>query len=204
MANDIVSAGATQKPVVEITSGKLRGASSAGVYAFRAVPYGASTAGRNRFMAPRPPQPWSGVRDALAHAGHAPQSPNRPKRRPELDTILGPPDATPEGEDCLTLNVWTPGLGDGAKRPVMVWLHGAPLPMARAIVRSPMVPIWRGAATSSWSASTIASIFLGFCIWGTSPARHGRIRGMPGFSTLSLRCVGCTRISIALAATPET
>src|SRR6516165_10725809 len=124
MANDIVSAGATQKPVVEITSGKLRGASSAGVYAFRAVPYGASTAGRNRFMAPRPPQPWAGVRDALAYTGRAWQLPNRPKRRAVLVTLLGPADTTTEGEDCLTLNVWTPGLGDGVKRPVMVWLHG--------------------------------------------------------------------------------
>ena len=43
---------------------------------------------------------------------------------PELRTILGPADASPESEDCLTLNVWTPGIGDGAKRPVMVWLHG--------------------------------------------------------------------------------
>ena len=124
MANDMASAGTTQKPVVEITSGKLRGTSAAGVYAFKGVPYGASTAGRNRIMQPQPPQPWSGERDALGYAGHAPQSPNRPKRRPELDTILGPADATPEGEDCLTLNVWTSGLGDGAKRPVMVWLHG--------------------------------------------------------------------------------
>jgi len=50
-------------------------------------------------MLPQPPQPWSGERNALTYAGHAPQSPNRPKRRPEL----GPADATPEGEDCLTL-----------------------------------------------------------------------------------------------------
>ncbi len=50
--------------------------------------------------------------------------PGRPERRPELRTILGPADASPESEDCLTLNVWTPGAGDGAKRPVMVWLHG--------------------------------------------------------------------------------
>jgi len=124
MANDITSASATQKPGAEITSGKLRGTSAAGVYAFKGVPYGASTAGPNRFMAPRPPQPWSGERDALAYAGHAPQSPNRPKRRPGLETILGPADTTPEGEDCLTLNLWTPGLSDGANRPVMVWLHG--------------------------------------------------------------------------------
>jgi para-nitrobenzyl esterase len=72
-------------------------------------------------MAPQPPQPWSSVRDAFDYVGHALQSPNRPKRRPELETILGPADTTLEGEDCLNLNVWTRGLGDGAKRPVMVW-----------------------------------------------------------------------------------
>jgi para-nitrobenzyl esterase len=75
-------------------------------------------------MPPEPPLSWSGVRNALAYAGRAWQLPNRPKRRPELETLLGPADTTPESEDCLTLNVWTPSLGDGAKRPVMVWLHG--------------------------------------------------------------------------------
>ena len=124
MANDIAGADLRLSPVVEIASGRLRGVHAARVYAFKGVPYGASTAGRNRFLPPQPPPPWSGVRDAHDYAGHAPQSPNRPKRRPELETILGPADATPEGEDCLTLNLWTPGLGDRAKRPVMVWLHG--------------------------------------------------------------------------------
>ncbi len=124
MANDIGGAEIQLSPVVEIASGKLRGAHVDNIYAFKGVPYGASAIGRNRFMPPQPPPPWSGVRDALVYAGHAPQSPNRPKRRPELETILGPADTTPEGEDCLTLNLWTPGLGDRAKRPVMVWLHG--------------------------------------------------------------------------------
>jgi para-nitrobenzyl esterase len=124
VADDMAAAQTGLSPVVEIVSGKLRGAQAGGVYAFKGVPYGASTAGRNRFMPPQQPLPWSGVREALTYAGHAPQSPNRPKRRPELETILGPADTTPEGEDCLSLNVWTPGLGDGAKRPVMVWLHG--------------------------------------------------------------------------------
>src|SRR5215469_8068453 len=123
MANDVAAQEAGLAPIVEITGGKLRGALNAGIYSFKGIPYGASTAGRNRFMPPQPPQRWAGLRDALAYAGHAWQLPNRPKRRPVLETLLGPADATPEGEDCLTLNVWTPGLG-GAKRPVMVWLHG--------------------------------------------------------------------------------
>lgn len=124
MANDIASADADLAPIVEIAAGKLRGALSAGIHSFKGIPYGASTAGRGRFMPPEPPQPGSGVRDALAYAGRAWQLPNRPKRRPELETLLGPADTTPEGEDCLTLNVWTAGLDDGGKRPVMVWLHG--------------------------------------------------------------------------------
>src|SRR6516165_2760788 len=124
MANDVTTADAGLGPIVEISTGKLRGASNAGIYSFKGIPYGASTAGRNRFMPPEPPLPWSGARDAVAYAGRAWQLPNRPKRRPVLETLLGPADTTQEGEDCLTLNVWTPGLGDGAKRPVMVWLHG--------------------------------------------------------------------------------
>ena len=124
MANDLATAQTGLSPVVGIASGKLLGSEAAGVYAFKGIPYGASTAGHDRFTPPRPPQPWAGVRNALAYAGHAPQSPNRPKRRPELETLLGPADTTPESEDCLTLNIWTPGLGDGGRRPVMVWLHG--------------------------------------------------------------------------------
>ena len=121
MANDIAT---TDAPVFEIAAGKLRGTLSAGIYSFKGVPYGPSTAGRNRFMPPAAPLAWEGVREALAYAGRAWQLPNRPKRRSVLETLLGPADTTPEGEDCLTLNVWTPGLDDGAKRPVMVWLHG--------------------------------------------------------------------------------
>src|SRR6202011_5274329 len=111
-------------PIVETAAGKLRGSAPAGIHAFKGIPYGAPTGGANRFMPPQPPAKWAGVRAAVAYHGHAPQLPGRPERRPELRTILGPPDTTPEGEDCLTLNVWTPGLGDGAGRPVMVWLHG--------------------------------------------------------------------------------
>jgi para-nitrobenzyl esterase len=124
MTNDIATADAGLAPVVETAAGKLRGASAAGIYSFKGIPYAASPTGRNRFMRPEAPQPWAGVRDVLAYAGHAWQLPNRPKRRPVLETLLGPADTTREGEDCLTLNVWTPGLGGGAKRPVMVWLHG--------------------------------------------------------------------------------
>jgi para-nitrobenzyl esterase len=106
----------------ETASGKIRGTRSGDLHVFKGVPYGASTAGANRFMPPRKPEPWTGVRDAIVYAGRSPQA-GAGAQRPELATIWGVRDALPVGEDCLTLNVWTPAL-DNAKRPVMVWLHG--------------------------------------------------------------------------------
>ena len=109
-------------PVVDTTSGKIRGAAVDGINAFKGVPYGASTAGANRFMPPQKPAPWGGVREALDWAGHAPQA-FAGQRRPEVAALSGTPDKVPVSEDCLTLNLWTPGL-DATKRPVMVWYHG--------------------------------------------------------------------------------
>ncbi|HTB19297.1 MAG TPA: carboxylesterase family protein [Bryobacteraceae bacterium] len=115
---------------VETASGKVRGRSIAGIHSFLGVRYGASTAGRNRFMPPQKPQPWSGIQDAFSYGSSAPQS-NPAQRgagilRGEIGQLLagtdGPPPA--ESEDCLFLNVWTPGINDNAKRPVMFWLHG--------------------------------------------------------------------------------
>jgi len=109
---------ADDAPIATTTCGKVRGMSAGGVQVFKGIPYGASTAGANRFMPPRKPEPWSGVREAVAYAGRSPQAASAPQR-PELATVWGPIDTLPVGEDCLTLHVWTPGLDNG-KRPVMV------------------------------------------------------------------------------------
>jgi para-nitrobenzyl esterase len=110
------------EPVVDTTSGKLRGAAVDGIYTFKGIPYGGPTAGANRFMPPQKPAPWGGVREAVGWAGHAPQA-FFGKRRPEVSHLSGTPDTVPVSEDCLTLNLWSPGLNAG-RRPVMVWFHG--------------------------------------------------------------------------------
>ena len=118
-------ASANGAPVVEIASGKVMGATANGVHAFKGIPYGASTAGRNRFMPPRKPEPWAGIRGATAWTGRAPQHPGA-RQRPEVvaAALSGPPDTTPETEDCLIVNVWTGGFAASDRRPVMVWYHG--------------------------------------------------------------------------------
>jgi para-nitrobenzyl esterase len=113
---------ADEATVAETASGKVRGIRSGDLHVFKGIPYGASTAGANRFMPPRKPEPWTGVRDATVYAGRSPQA-GAGAQRPELATLWGVRDSLPVGEDCLTVNVWTPAL-DTAKRPVMVWLHG--------------------------------------------------------------------------------
>jgi para-nitrobenzyl esterase len=122
-------------PTVEVATGRVRGAMIEGIAAFHCIPYGAPTSDGNRFMPPRKPVPWAGVRDAVDATGHAPQQGLRPATRPELADFSGPPDTSPETEDCLTLNVWTAGCDRGAKRPVMVWFHGGAFAYGSANVR---------------------------------------------------------------------
>src|SRR5215831_17801619 len=103
----------TASVVATTASGKVRGSALDSVSIFKGIPYGATTAGKNRFLPPVKPSPWTDVRDALAYGPTAPQALGRARR-----------NVPAEGEDCLVLNVFTPSLGNGRRRPVMVWLHG--------------------------------------------------------------------------------
>ena len=108
--------------IAETTYGKVRGFVHREMFVFRGMPYGASTAGARRFMPPARPEPWTGVRSALAWGFASPQVAPEHWDKDEVAFVYEwNPGA--QGEDCLRLNVWTPGL-DGRKRAVMVWLHG--------------------------------------------------------------------------------
>ena len=113
----LVSAADLEHAIVETSAGKVRGVVVDGMKVFKGIPYGASTSGKNRFMPPVRPAAWTETRDALAFGPTAPQTADN-----SGTTAAGSP--TQQSEDCLVLNVYTPGLSDGRKRPVMVWLHG--------------------------------------------------------------------------------
>lgn len=103
----IPAAAQADGPVATTRYGSVRGLVQDGVNVFKGIRYGADT-GPRRFMPPVPPEPWSGVRPATEYGPASPQKSAEPN----------------QSEDCLFLNVWTRGLRDGGKRPVMVYIHG--------------------------------------------------------------------------------
>jgi len=102
-----VHAAAARHAVVPTRAGKIGGVRERGVHIFKGVPYGADTAAR-RFLPPTAVGTWQRVRDALDYGPACPQFDTKERI----------------SEDCLSLNVWTPALRDGGKRPVMVYIHG--------------------------------------------------------------------------------
>jgi para-nitrobenzyl esterase len=109
--------------VVETNSGRVQGISSAGIKAFKGIPYGAPTGGKNRYMPPQKAASWGGVRECFGHGHISPQAP-ADLRSDYGMMIQWDVQSGGMGEDCLSLNVWTPGVNDGQKRAVMVSFHG--------------------------------------------------------------------------------
>jgi para-nitrobenzyl esterase len=92
---------------VPTSHGQVRGYTDDGIEVFKGIRYGADTAPR-RFRPPLPPQAWDGVVDCFEYGASSPQNRSNEKI----------------SEDCLFLNIWTPAVDDGRKRPVMFYIHG--------------------------------------------------------------------------------
>ena len=110
---------------VETTNGVVRGIANTGIKGFRGIPYGADTSARNRFMPPKKPAAWTGTRTCLGYGPISPQTQSGYRgdygQMIMWDRHVG---IGGMGEDCLTLNVWTPAVNDNGRRAVLVSFHG--------------------------------------------------------------------------------
>jgi len=122
------------EPVVETTGGKVKGLNEDGLFIFKGIPYAAPPIGERRWLSPQPVLKWHGVRDASAFGAAPPQLAN--DSLPFENSLFL--KSEPQSEDCLFLNIWTPGI-DKKKRPVMFWIYGGAF-----VYGSGSQPLYRG------------------------------------------------------------
>lgn len=144
------------EPIVQTTAGALRGRHEDDVDVFRGVPYAAPPVGPLRWAPPAPVDPWPGTRDATAF-GPSPWQANV-SGGPAAKLLTFVYDA--QDEDCLTLNVWTPGCDDHA-RPVVVYLHGGAF-----VTGSGSQPIYAGAALAARGDLVVVTVNFRLGIFG--------------------------------------
>ena len=158
--------------MLETPAGRVRGRREGGLCVFRGIPFAAAPVGALRFAGPQPVEAWTGLRDA-SHFGAAP-----PQRSDAMIEALGLLGEHEIAEDCLTLNVWTPGLDD-ARRPVMVWIHGGAF-----VNGTGAAPIYDGARLAGEGDVVLVTLNYRVGSWGfldlsglpdtaTSPANRG-------------------------------
>jgi para-nitrobenzyl esterase len=139
---------------VETASGWIQGLISSGVRQFKGVPYGGSTAGANRFQRPKPAMPWTGVRDCLGYAAVSPQVPydvgHEYARLIQFDLNVA---FGGMGEDCLHLNIWTPGTGRQDKRAVLFCIHGGGFAIC-----SGNHPMYDGTRLAQWGDVVVVTV----------------------------------------------
>ena len=126
-------------PVVQTKEGALRGYEWKGTCIFKGIPY----AHAQRFRKPERVKPWDGVKDVQSYGYVSPLlHPEQPCGNGEM---MVPHMYWSEKEDCQNLNIWTPSIRDGRKRPVMVWLHGGGIgeSQAECVGISGFVSVWR-------------------------------------------------------------
>ncbi len=134
---------AAEKPIVATASGKVEGIQTKnGVLAFLGIPFAQPPKGDLRFAPPVEVKPWEGVRDATKSGPAAPQPAD----------ASDPASQYAQDEDCLNLDIWTPGI-DGQKRPVLVFIHGGAFMVDRS-----GNPVYDGANISKRGDMVFASI----------------------------------------------
>lgn len=126
-------------PVVATEDGRVEGAEKGGMSIFKGIPYAAPPVGALRWRAPQPAIKWTDTRQATVFG-------NACMQKPGLSAENGG-DPGPLGEDCLTLNVWTPTLAKSAKLPVIVWIHGGAY-----VFGAGSVPVYDGASMAKKGA----------------------------------------------------
>ena len=109
----------TEATLAQTTGGSVAGYIDNGIFTYKGIPY----AKAERFMPPVPADKWEGVRSCRAYGPTCPQGKRMGWYSDEQAFSFNWNDGFPD-EDCLRVNIWTPGINDGKKRPVMVWLHG--------------------------------------------------------------------------------
>ena len=116
--------------VIKTTNGRVQGLVNNGIHTFKGIRYGAAPVGALRWMPPQKPEAWKTVLDCSSYGAPAMQIASGTIAAPVSDfgmqmgrVFTTPSDLKIQNEDCLFLNVWTPG-ADSQKRPVMVWIHG--------------------------------------------------------------------------------
>jgi para-nitrobenzyl esterase len=144
----------------------VRGREDGDVFAFLGLPFAAPLTGPLRFLPPERPAPWAGVREAARFGPAAPQL-----SLPVFSFINAAGRAP--GDECLTLNVWTPAC-DGGRRPVLVWIHGGAF-----LVGSGATPVYNGADLATRGDAVVVTInyrlgALGFAQLGL--ARRGALK----------------------------
>ena len=99
--------------VVKTTAGLVQGTKENGIYRYLGVPYAEA---KERFVPAEEVTPWEGIRMADTYGPMSPQA--------QISGVDGESSQDGTDNNSQNLNIWTPGVNDGKKRPVMVWLHG--------------------------------------------------------------------------------
>jgi len=134
------------KAEAETRYGRVRGFESNGIRIFKGIPYAAAPVGRLRFRGPQPPEPWHKTSNAT-RPGAAPIQASVPGFR-----FLNLAGGVHQSEECLFLNVFTPGT-DSAKRPVLVWIHGGGF-----LIGAGSTPLYNGSGIAASGDMVVVTI----------------------------------------------